>query len=231
MPLLSQSLSVWEISHRWAGFDPDGLRWWLPLAVRDNARILFDAIYHSEIESHSLSMNKWSPDDGDEAKPFFIRYHLEDIFDLIAGKKYKRSLIKWATIERHELYDWCKRHAIPLPEFWFPAGWGLHYDWKAGEADADADAPPLDECPEGSKPLPEVRAPARSRIAAQEMAEALWAEVPNMTIADMIRHPDLVKYAKASHYQPDTVRRWLSEVAPAAVRNKRGRPSKKSHPE
>ena len=229
MPILSRQLSVWEIAHRWAGFDPVQPRWRLPLAVRDNARVLFEAIYNSEIESQTLSMDKWSPTDGEDAKPFHIRYHLEDIFDLIAGKHYKRSLIKWALIERHDLYEWCKRHAIPLPEFWFPTGWGLHYDWKAEEADADVAS--LDESSAAGEASPELRAPARSRIAAQEMAEALWAEAPAMTIASMIRHPDLVKYAKAGHYQPDTVRRWLSEVAPAAVRNKRGRPPKKSLPE
>jgi hypothetical protein len=165
-------------------------------------------------------MRKWGSVDGEEMKPYFIRSHLQEIHNLIAGNTFDRKLMKWALIDRSELHEWCSRHEVPLPEFWFPKGWGLHYNWKAEEGDAAADE-------EEATSLPELRAPVRSRVAAQEIAAAIWAETPDMTIADMIRHPDLVKYAKTSHYQPDTVRRWLSEVAPEAVRNKRGRPPKK----
>ena len=231
MPILNSELSVWEIAHRWAGLDPDRVRLRLPLEVRDNARILVDAIFNSELDCFNLQMRKWAPVDGEDMKPYFIRYYLEEIHELIAGKSFNKKLMKWAVIDRSELHLWCDRHEIPLPEFWFPAGWGLHYNWKAEEEAAAARAVPLDEGSPGDAASSELRAPARSRVAAQEMAQALWAEVPGMTIADMIRHPDLVKYAKASHYQPDTVRRWLSEVAPVAVRNKRGRPPKKSLPE
>ena len=220
MPLLNDHLSVWEISNRWAGFDKDVRRLSIPLAVKDHARILFEAILNSELDCLTLQMRKWGAADGEDMKPYFIRAHLEEIRNLIAGIKFDRKLMKWALIDRSELHEWCSRHEVPLPEFWFPKGWGLNYNWKAEEGDAVADEQ------EATSSL-ELRAPVRSRVAAQEMATTIWVEIPDMTIAAMIRHPDLVKYAKTSHYQADTVRRWLSEVAPESVRNKRGRPAKK----
>lgn len=224
MPLLAQTLSVWEIAHRWGGMDPDLWRFRLPLQVRDHARVLFEAILNSEIECSTLQMNKWRQENGEDEKPYFIRYHLECIHDLIAGKRYDRKLMKWAVLDRYEVHQWCERHQVPLPEFWFPSGWGLSYDWKA-----DDQLEPDGVSDRVEKPS-EVRASARMRMVAQEIALAIWAERPDMTIADMIKQPDVVRYAKAGHYQPDTVRGWLSEVAPEAVKNKRGRPRKNPAP-
>ena len=78
MPLLHDELSVWEIGFRWAGRDPD--RVWLrfPLQVRDNFRMLMDAILNGHLDCATLSLRKWKPETDDkELQQFFIRYHLD----------------------------------------------------------------------------------------------------------------------------------------------------------
>jgi|GEM_PF-5838936 len=56
MPLISDSLSIWEIAHRWAGLDPDNYRLKLPLLVKDYARILVDAVLNGEIFCETLTL-------------------------------------------------------------------------------------------------------------------------------------------------------------------------------
>lgn len=92
MPLLVNELSVWEIAHRWAGYDPARFRLSLPLEVRDYSRVLIAEIYHGHLRSLTLQMDKWSPEDGEDMKPYFIRHHLDDIWACIAGKRASRAL-------------------------------------------------------------------------------------------------------------------------------------------
>lgn len=46
---------------------------------------------------------------------------------------HQRKLLKWAQIEREALQEWCERQGVPLPEFWFPPGWKLKYEWPMDE--------------------------------------------------------------------------------------------------
>lgn len=221
MALLVQDLSVWEIAHRWAGFDPSGLpRLRLPLAVRDNCRILVDAILNGEINSLTLRIEKWNVEDGIDNQKYFIRYYMDDVYACIWGKKFNRTLLKQARIDRFEMKQWCELHSIPPPEFWFPTGWGYSYHWEGRDVDLEVEAPAdLDG--------PAVRPSTVAKVASQQIARGLWKESPNMTIADMVKQPLIQQYGGAAVYTPATVREWLSAVAPSDVKNKRGRPRKK----
>jgi len=222
MAILSGELSVWEISHRWAGYDPDTYRIRLPLPVRDNCRILIDAISNGEIESPTLRLDKWSPEDGDDMRKYFIRYYMDDVYACIWGKKFSRVLLKHASIERYEMKQWCELHSIPLPEFWFPSGWGYSYNWKGrdGELEVSSSASP-------DADGPAIRPSTMAKVACQQIAQTVWKEQPSMTIADMVKHPIVQQYGGAAPYGPATIRAWLSQVAPTDVKNKRGRPRKK----
>lgn len=221
--LLSSELSVWEVAHRWAGRDPSAYRFRLPLSVRDYARILVDAIYHGELPSSTLQMDKWKAEDGEDMKPYFIRHHLEDVWACTAGKAYDRSFLKWASIDRWDMKTWCDAHSIPLPEFWFPPGWGLEFDWTSAERKAEA---PEDDTVDGTQDR--LRASARTRIACQEIAKAIWREEPETTIAAMVRHESVRRLGGGAYFSDEALRGWLSAVAPPAVKAKRGRPRKKA---
>lgn len=56
MPLLDDNLSLWNISFRWAGLDPDSIkyRFYIPAAVKDNVRLLTQAIITNVLWCKSL---------------------------------------------------------------------------------------------------------------------------------------------------------------------------------
>lgn len=219
MPLLSDHLSVWEIGFRWAWLNPYANYFTLPLAARDNFRLMIDSIWQGELECDTLSTRKWKEGDGEEMRPFFMRHHWAKIEDCITGKSPDRKLLKWAVIGRGEMEAWCKGRGIPLPEFWFPAGWKSSFEWpNYDEPEPDSD---------GSHPK-EPNAQAKTRIACQEIAKAIWREQPSTTIADMIKNPHVQRLGGAAHFTEEPVRRWLSAVAPGEVKGKPGRPRKKT---
>lgn len=133
MALLNDSLSVWVIGFRWAGRDPAG--WWLriPLPVRDNFRVLMDAILNAQLSCWNISLEKRPLDNGDAPPELYIRYHLDQINACIEGDKVDRRLLRFAQIERASFQAWCDRRAIPLPEFWFPPGWS-DYRWPGDDS-------------------------------------------------------------------------------------------------
>lgn len=165
----------------------------------------------------------------------------------IWGKRYKRSLMRWAQIPRYEFEDWCGRYSIPLPEFWFPTGWNQHYEgpeygaralWvyhiepdESGGVSFGFDIPNSDEnesvTAESSQNDPDkLGANQQAKFIAQRMATQLWKEYPQRTITEMARDADILKYSGAAHYLT-VLPRWLSEVAPKHIKGKRGRPRKK----
>jgi hypothetical protein len=192
------------------------------LPVRDYARILIDAILSGEIDSITLRLDKWTPEDGEENQKYFIRYYMDDVYLCVWGKKFNRAMLKQASIDRYEMKHWCEFHAIPLPEFWFPPGWGYSYDWARRDVELERvspDSPNQDD--------PAIRPSTTAKVACQQIARGLWKEHPTMTIADMVKHPLVQQYGGAAVYTSSTVREWLSAVAPSEVKNKRGRPRKK----
>lgn len=221
--ILTETLSAWEIGFRWAGLDQKGLHLRLPLQVRDNFRLMMDAILNGQLICSSLSLNKWQPEDGEEERPFFIRHHLVDVEACIWGVRFNRKLLRWAAIDRGDFLEWCERQGIPPPEFWFPKGWKLDFELPHEEEDASVEADNT-----SGEPL---RPSAQHRIACQEIAKTLWKDEPDTTIAAMVKDARIRKLGGGAHYSEDTVRRWLSAVAPLSVKEKRGRPPKKKEGE
>lgn len=228
MALLNDELSVWEIGFRWAGFDPDQFRFRLPLSVRDNFRVLMDAILYMHLECITLDSEKYQGTDADEAK-LHIRYWLDEVRACIEGQRYNKKLLKWARLERGEFQRWCQQRSITLPEFWFPPGWALDYEWDVdglivGDVVTDGDVSSGEAITSGSpKNLSDVQ---RITIASKLVAINLWKQHPDMTITSMVKHEVIQKFCGADHYGEEAVRRWLSAVAPPAVKEKRGRPRK-----
>lgn len=221
MAILTETLSVWEIGFRWAGLDPRRLRLGIPLTVQDNLRLMMHAILHGHLDCMTLSLSKWAPGDGDEMRPFFVRHHLTEVEACIAGTRCSRKLMRWAAVDRGSFQEWCERQGIPLPAFWFPPGWKMDFEWPVDKCDAEGEPDPEEE------PSRKLERPyQRRRIACQVIAEKLWKEHPNMTIADMMKDPVIRHYGGAIHQADGVVRRWLSAVAPAEVKAKRGRPRK-----
>lgn len=224
MALLSEVLSIWEISFRWAGYDPDRVWLQIPLPVRDNFRLLAEDIYHGRLVSLNLEQEKYVGDDPEEAK-FHIHHWIREIEDCSWGKRFDRKFLKWAAIERQAMQEWCERHNVPLPEFWFPPGWGIEYEWH----EADVQATTVDASVSAEPPLPHPPKNIeyyRCKYACQKIGLALWKSFPNSTIKDIANMREVQTLGGGEDYDFDKICEWLGEVDPRDSSKKRGRKRK-----
>jgi len=263
MSLIADELTVWDISFRWAGYDPSQFWFRLPLVVKDNSRLLMHAILHGEIICETLTLAK-RPSASKADPKFYIRTYIDDVHACIHGKRYNRKLLKWAALNRMDFHEWCERRGIPFPEFWFPPGWKLDFEmpelgtlamWAThiepkneGEyaicydhpdfvsdrenrdkqessvgTESESEVSSSSETPRNEKTL---RINQQIRIACQQIAGEIWRNEPNRTIASIVQDELIQKYGGAAYYEDDTVREWIKEIAPAEVKNRRGRPRK-----
>ncbi len=250
MALISEELSIWELSHRWAGYDPERFVFTYPVDVKDNFKLLMYAILSGEVYCETLSLAK-RPHDSKADPAYYIRTHIDDVYDCIGGLRYKKKLLKWALIGRDDFKEWCERRSIPLPEFWFPPGWKYEFEepefgtrafWASHmEPDEPGGFAVRFEIPDEVRGTDNVSVEGRSddylesttrmdskkaKLCAQQMAIQLWKEFPDRTIAEMSRDEIILKYSGAANYQSGLIK-WLREVAPQNVKGKPGRPRKK----
>lgn len=248
MTLLVGQLSVWDISFRWAGHDPRRFWFRIPLDVQDHCRNLTNAIVSAELPCLTITLEKTT-----EAPDASIYRYLEYMEDCISGQVFSRTFLQDAYIDRFDFKLWCERHKIPLPEFWFPAGWGLVYEipegdllpgysflrrewtpeewslWRKEQEErkvTESEAPSESLVQEAeAKAVEKQRPNQEARIACLQIAKAIWRGEPDRTIASVIRDPLIQKYGGADHYSEDTVRAWIKSAASPNVR-KPGRPRK-----
>lgn len=131
MPIISDSLTVWEIAFRWAELNPSNFWLRIPLPVQDHFRNMMDAILSAELPCETITLEKrrFEP----EEKEFSVYFWIDDIYQGMWGQKFNRKLLRHATIDRYDFMLWCERRNIPLPEFWFPLGWNLEYELPEGD--------------------------------------------------------------------------------------------------
>ena len=225
MALLSDHLSLWEIGYRWAG--QDSTRVWLriPLPVRDNFRLLMEAILDGHLQCETLGLAKWNPDKG--SPEMYIRHYTDEVYQCINGVRFDSKLLKWASIERWAMQEWCERQGVPLPEFWFPPGWKIDYEWPAEKDEADAS--PKEQQP--SAETPEVKTLRiatyhRIKLACQQIALKIWSQEPTLTIKEMANRKEIQELGGGSECELETVQGWISEVDPRNPAKKRGRKRK-----
>ena len=222
MTILAEYLSVWEIGFRWAGYDPDKFHIRIPLAVRDNFRTLIIEIHHSRLECDSLITDKYQGDDPEEAK-FYIRYWLDSVVDCSYGRRYDRKLMRWAGVGRQDLQEWCERHKVPLPEFWFPPGWGIEYEWP-DDTPAGIVQPQPGESVEEKKTRIDKR--HRCEMACQQIALYLWSKNPKLTNKEIAIANEVQELGAGNGYELETVQDWIAKVDPRDPSMKRGRKRK-----
>jgi hypothetical protein len=247
MPLLTETLTLWTIGFRWAGLDPDKLWLRIPLPAKDNFSLLMNAILRGEILCETLTLAK-RPSDSKADPKYYIRTYMDEVYACIYGQSYDRNLLRWAQIDRHEFKIWCEAMSIPLPEFWFPPGWKLKFDTPEGgtmalwaehvEPEEEGDVEISYESYPGQintkpPPLPQsdklsLRENQVARLCCQRIASQLWKDDKTRTIASVVQDKLIQKYGGGAHYENDTVRKWIREVAPPEVKNHRGRPKKQA---
>ncbi|MGJ8618689.1 MAG: hypothetical protein ACSHWN_00010 [Methylophilaceae bacterium] len=240
MPILVDDLSVWDISFRWAGYDPRKLYFRIPVEVEDIARTLIHAIHKAELASNTIMLEK-KPFDKDIEKYSFY-YWADDFFSTTSGRFVSRKLLKWTTISRYSFMDWCERMNAPLPAFWFPEGWNLEYalrdgelkpgyrfrmnSWSEERRDAYWEEFDRDEFDDKQSPEIKLRKSQQAKIACRQVAEYIWKQDSTRTIASIIDDNLIQDYCGANYYDNATVRGWINDLAPDEIRSHRGRPRK-----
>jgi len=225
MPLNLDSLTLWEISHRWYNHDPSVWRPRLPLEVRDITRVMLSAILDRSLVS-LLSLDKGQIAQEDFPKEFSVYTWLDDIYSAIAGNPVNRKMLRIIQIDRWDLADWCEREGIPKPQFWFPSDWKPRLDDQ--DVEEVSEGANDDEEPNHTEGPLKLRPSTRAKIACQEVAKNLWKQKEHVdtTITSMAVHEVIHELCGGQHYSKDRVRKWIKDVAPAHISNRRGRPPK-----
>jgi hypothetical protein len=125
MALNLDKLSLWELAHRWHGYDPHGLGdpRKVPLEVKDTLRILA-----KEIADESL-YSTWRLDREAELIPIksawwrkpprlAVADYREEWDQCIRHNVIDRAFLESVEIPIWELEYWCKENQVPMPEFW-----------------------------------------------------------------------------------------------------------------
>ncbi|MFA6178042.1 MAG: hypothetical protein WC696_00340 [Candidatus Methylopumilus sp.] len=250
MPLLNTELTIWDISHRWAGYDPSSFRLSHQLLVKDYFQLLISAVYSAEILCRTLCLDK-RPQNSKSDPSYYIRGWDKELNDCLSGKHFDKTFLKWAVLDRMDLLEWCERRGIPLPDFWFPPGWKLDYEvpkggypghrmkhlependrtpaaftfrWNDEVDDEESDINVVSE--EENTPQRKLTHMQSTKIACQAIAINIWKIENDKTIADMARSNEILVLGGAKRYSYEVVRRWLSEVAPPHIKARRGRRS------
>ena len=242
--MLYDVFSLWEIAHRWHGEDPnvtdpkalpltvqDTLRWLTRMMWRHELRICSKKGVEHDNANDQLSYRDFIKDRGydeddnadlseEEKRAEYesyldwhearIKFHSDSVegFDkCFEGRVYDKEKLDHIFSPKHGLAELCQVENIPLPEFWFPGG-------------AKADNPEEEQ-------KQKLRNDQLDKQLCQAIARTLWSEHPDMTIADLIQHPSIVREGNGRIYTPKTIRRWLSPVDPRSASEKTGRPKKK----
>ena len=228
MPLLDDNLSIWKISFRWAGLNPNHFkyRFFIPQDVKDNMRLVLNAIY-----SNSLFCRGLQPKLLLQQSNSRDQNNLNNLHDVISDYNYDRNFLLSYSIWRADFAHWCNRSAIPFPEFWFSKEWTIHelsqLDMLIIENPDLADiyhAPPKSEKTKSSTNSPiEINDYWYPSIIA---AQTIWSQDKSLSIADVIRKIKAMPELKASYLTESAIRKHIKHLSP--IPGKPGRkPTKK----
>ena len=80
------------------GLCPTHFWFHLPLAVKDNSRLLMHAILQGEIICETMTLAKHPPDSKADPK-YYIRTYADDVYACIHGARYNRKLLNMGSLE------------------------------------------------------------------------------------------------------------------------------------
>lgn len=212
-----QFLSIWEIAHRWEGLDPaqDGVIS-VTSKLGERLRQLLWAATHAlnGYDAHGelipMEMLWFGFPKTSTAKKLELAFHDPGAY---------RDFLKSIFLSQQEVGK-VFPGVVELPGFWFDENEVMR---SRGYLQPRQPVP--------LNRVPAMRADQQDRLTCQDIAKRLWAEQPDMTIANMTKHPLILVEGNGKAYKgKNTLRNWLKEVAPDSVRKRRGRPKKSPKP-
>lgn len=226
--MIDRYLSIWEIAHRWRDINPDKTDPTdLPLNVQDTIRYICRGVLDGRlILFHLVVMSPVEINDGSPVRPRLWAFHLDELPPELEDslyRKYDKEALDAYYIEAENLFDYCLYEQVESSTTGnntmdFPSCW-LHL---SGYTDSSSEP---DDYEQPTEITPRALRPQQiDKLLCQAIARTLWDEHPHMTIAAMTEHKAIQIYGGGKLYSgKNTLRDWLSEVAPEAVK-KPGRP-------
>lgn len=226
--MIDRYLSIWEIAHRWRDTNPDTSDPAnLPLNVQDAIRYICRGILDSEIllfEIVVLKTKVESDRQNSKLAQFWISNPPAEIENCLY-RKFDKGTLDSHLIECENFFTYCLDEQatrstgisvqLDFPDFWWPL---INMGNSSSEEPENHEAPQIQ--PEPSNPRPS----AIHRLICQAIAKTLWDIYPEMTITAMTEHKSILEHGSGKYYPgKNTLRDWLSEVAPGDVK-KPGRP-------
>jgi hypothetical protein len=217
--MLSEYLSIWEISHRWQNVDPnktDPKN--LPFEIQDALRFLCRLLLQGKLGLYDEVFI--TPDKGNRETFFIEQKELPPEIELaVTNRKYIKKILDVYLIDRFQLFDCSLNDQWDFPDFWFDDELIRAFGGVVDNADP-------------SMLTKELKLDsARSFIdknACQAVAKALWDIDPNINITQMTKHPSVLNHGGGKKYKgKHTLRDWLYEIVPEHLKNRRGRPRTK----
>lgn len=200
-------LSVWKMSHLWAGYDPESTDPnALPEDVRDNIHLLIVAHLRGDLP---LRGKRFYYDNRDESflnilltLPLFVRLRR-----YLTASEFDKDFLSSLRVARGELLRWCEKEYRAPPPFWLPENTReLRPAIPQQEDDAD------EEGDDWYDKLTDLR---KVRVACLENARLLWADKPKSSYKEIYSHPIVNRLAvKAGFNTLENFKRWARRVAP-----------------
>lgn len=238
--MLYDVLSIWEIAHRWHGYDPnisDPKK--LPLDVQDKLRFLTRRMAYHDLATCSPRGAVYQNDSDIETLEEIISYQVDP--DSLSGgerqtiyenyldhmdiktRRHNEIIEGFELCFEQRVYDKSKLDHVYTTQYELaklcaefeislPDFW-YPKNWNSGLNAENDDY-------ENLKPN------QLDKQLCQAIAGTLWHESPDLNIQQIITHPALQRFGNGAHYTERTLRGWVKELDPRPEDKRTGRPKK-----
>lgn len=215
MALRHDELTIWEIAFRWGGFDPQQAWIRIPVAVRDNVRLLLNGIYSGELECREWSHEMRLPGTS-EVSPRYIGNCMGDVIDCIEGRRCKQAFLQQIHLERDNVQKWCDKSGLQFPAFW------LAYP-TAENVPPFQDAGSRAETGELAASKPRMPRPNPHKDAMRDRAREIWANDPKLSKIAVANRLHKFNEESVKPVTFETLLDWICDLDPRPPDEKRGR--------
>lgn len=198
-------LSVWEVAHRWAQFDPDATN---PEELPEQVRYFIHKIAEGYLGGELKLRRKSGYIVPKEPMYVFlinVNVWLKQLWRCLSKDDFNKKHLSALFVRRSELLNLCKKEEIDPPDFWIKQ--------RQPETVTRANI--------SNRPKEE----ETDRLLCQAIAATLWSLDPNIHPTHMAKSKVIQRYGQGRSYKDlSTIKRWIAEVDPLKDQRKPGRP-------
>jgi hypothetical protein len=150
----------------------------------------------------------------------------KDFPQCFKNRIFERQTLERVHINKNSVCELCEILKLPLPSFWFTeVERQEHQDKLTGNSSEDAkDAfPGRVKQDQVDKFWSKLADKQKHRVLCREIAQELWKESPDLSIAEICKHDAIRRFGGGRYYtKPDTLRDWVKDLDPRPEASKKG---------